>query len=239
MIEVPFVIGAFVAGVLMFLAPCTLPMVPAYLAFIAGGKRDRIFKNALAFVLGFSLIFIILGIFAGAIGDLLGPWRAHLGKIAGLILVLFGISMLELFKIPFMSSDQRIALPKWLSIGNTQSSFLIGTLFAIGWSPCIGPILGTILLLASINATALKGALLLAVFSLGFGLPFLLSALALERAQSLFSWSGSLSKALSILGGIILIILGVLMITGNIGLLVSFGYMFFSSLGYERLLNYL
>lgn len=244
--DLPLVIGAFVAGVLMFLAPCTLPIVPGYLAFIAGvpagqagSNRRRIFSNALAFVLGFSAVFITLGLFAGAIGALLGPWRDMLGQAAGALIILFGLTMLGVFNIPLLSGERRIRLPKWLSLGHPHSSFLIGALFALGWSPCIGPILGTILFLASASATAMQGALLLAIFSLGLAIPFLLCAWAIGRAEGFVQRAGPVTKVLSYIGGIILVLLGVLMLTGNMGLLISWGFGFFEAAGYKQLLNYL
>lgn len=244
--ELPLVVGAFVAGVLMFLAPCTLPIVPGYLAFIAGVpagqvalNRRRIVVNAFAFVVGFSVIFIILGLFAGAVGGLIGPWRDTLGRAAGAVIILFGLTMLGAFNIPFLSGERRIKLPKWLSLGRPHSSFLIGALFALGWSPCVGPVLATTLFLASASATAMHGALLLAVFSLGLALPFLLCAWAIGQAEGFVRRAGSVTIVLSYIGGAILIVLGALMLAGKMGLLVSWGFGFFADVGYERLLNYL
>jgi cytochrome c-type biogenesis protein len=244
--DLPLFVGAFVAGLLMFLAPCTLPIVPGYLAFIAGvpqgqagSSRRRIFVNALAFVIGFSAVFIILGSFAAAIGALLGPWRSVIARGAGLVIILFGLTMLGALNIPLLSGERRIRLPKWLSLGHPHSSFLIGTLFALGWSPCIGPILGTILFLASATATALQGALLLGVFSLGLALPFLLCAWLIGRAGGLVQRAGPFTKVLSLIGGVVLIALGVLMLTNTMGVLVTWGLDLFGGAGYGRLLNYL
>lgn len=243
-----FVPAAFLAGVLMFLAPCTLPIVPGYLAFIAGlpagdmgrgSARGRIFRNALAFVLGFSIIFVLLGTFAGTLSQLLGPNQVLLSRVAGLVIILFGITMLGVLRLPFLSAEQRIRLPKFLVLGRPESSALIGVLFAVGWSPCIGPVLGTILLLASTSSTALQGALLLTIFSLGLGIPFLLSALFIERAGALFASWGRLTTTLSLVGGVVLILLGLLMVSGNMAALVVWGFGFFEGFGYGRLLEYL
>jgi cytochrome c-type biogenesis protein len=232
----------------MFLAPCTLPIVPGYLAFIAGvpagqegsgNARRRILINALAFVIGFSLVFIILGSFAAAIGALLGPWRIYLARIAGAVIILFGLTMLGVWQIPLLSGERHIRLPKWLALGHPHSSFLVGALFALGWSPCIGPILGTILFLASASATAAQGALLLAVFSLGLALPFLLCAWAIGQAGRFASGAGRLTHTLSVAGGVILVLLGVLMLSGNMGLLIQWGFGFLDGTGYSKLLNYL
>jgi len=247
MVDLPLLVGAFVAGVLMFLAPCTLPIVPGYLAFIAGvplgqagsaSARRRILINALAFVIGFSAVFILLGVFAASLGTVLGPWRLILGRVAGGIIILFGLTMLGVFNIPLLSGERRLRLPRWLALGHPHSSLLVGVLFALGWSPCIGPILGTVLFLAGTSATALQGAVLLGVFSLGLAIPFLLCAWAIGQADRFVQRAGPLTRALSWAGGIILVLLGVLMLTGNMGLLVSWGFSFLGG-SYERLLDYL
>lgn len=231
----------------MFLAPCTLPIVPGYLAFIAGvpagqaGSRDarrNILLNALAFVVGFSVIFILLGTFAAMLGGLLGPWREILGRAAGAIIILFGITMLGLLRIPFVSSERHVRLPAWLSLGHPKASFLVGALFALGWSPCIGPVLATVLFFASTSATALQGAFLLAVFSMGLAIPFLLCAWAIGQAESFVRRAGPLSRALSVVGGLLLVFLGALMLTGNMGLLIAWGFDVFRGSGYERLQDY-
>ena len=236
--------AAFIAGLLMFLAPCTLPIVPGYLAFISGSageahkKRGRILLNAIAFVVGFSVIFILLGTFAAAAGGFLGPWKDTLGRIAGALIILFGLTMLGVVRIPAIQRERHFTLPHFLSLGRFESSLLIGALFALGWSPCIGPILGSILLLASGSATAGQGALLLAVFSLGMGVPFILTALMLERASALFARSGSVTYFLSIFGGILLLVLGILMLFGDMGLLVQWGFGILSA-PYNHLLQYM
>ena len=244
--DLPLFVGAFVAGLLMFLAPCTLPIVPGYLAFIAGvpqgqagSSRRRIFINALAFVVGFSAVFIILGSFAAAMGALLGPWRSVIARGAGLLIILFGLTMLGVFNIPLLSQERRMRLPNWLSLGHPHSSFLIGALFALGWSPCIGPILGTILFLASAKATAFQGASLLGVFSLGLALPFLLCAWLIGRAEGLVQRAGPFAKVLSVLGGAILVVLGALILTNAMGVLIAWGFGIFDGAGYGSLLKYL
>jgi cytochrome c-type biogenesis protein len=232
--------AAFLAGVLMFLAPCTLPIVPGYLAFIAGGTgRGRMVKNAVAFVVGFSVVFILLGTFAAALGALLGPWREALARAAGALIILFGLTMLGLLRLPLLTEERRAHIPKFLTVGRWESSMLIGALFAVGWSPCIGPILGSILFIASVSATALQGALLLAVFSLGLGIPFVLSAIFMEKIGGWFVRAGKLASALSYIGGCVLVAVGALMLTGHIGLLVTWGFGMLDFAGYESLLNHL
>lgn len=227
--------AAFLAGVLMFLAPCTLPLVPGYLAFVGAGRPVR---NAFAFVIGFSLVFILLGTFAGFFGVLLGPYRPWLARSAGLLIIFFGLTMLGVLRLPVLVSEHRASLPKFLVVGTLPSSLLIGALFALGWSPCIGPILGTVLLVASTSGAALQGAFLLLVFSLGLGLPFLLTAMWIEKAGVLFSRWGKGMQWFSYLGGAILVMLGVLMVLGGMGLLVTAGFQLFDG-PYRQLLNYM
>ncbi len=230
-------VGAFVAGVLMFLAPCTLPIVPGYLAFIAG-NRQRVLRNAVAFVLGFSVIFILLGASAGLFGIVIGSWRFVLGRIGGALIILFGLTMLGVFRIPLLSGERHVKLPSFITVGHPASSLLIGALFALGWSPCIGPILGSILLIASTSSTALSGALLLALFSAGLAVPFLITAALLSHVHGFFERAGRVSQALSAVGGVFLILLGTLMLFDAAGLLVAWGFTLSGGL-YDRLLNFM
>ncbi len=242
--------AAFLAGLLMFLAPCTLPIVPGYIAFISGtsagdayrktgsGVKGRVVINAVAFVLGFSVVFILLGTFAAAAGSVLGPWKDTLARAAGGIIIIFGLTMLGVVRIPVLSQERRMALPHFLSLGKPHSSLLIGALFALGWSPCIGPILGSILLFASTSATAGQGALLLTIFSLGLGLPFIATALLLNEAGVLIARYSKFVSVLSIIGGVILIALGILMLFGSMSLLVTWGFGIFDG-PYSALLKYM
>lgn len=237
MLSLPLIAGSFVAGILMFLAPCTLPIVPGYLAFIAGERR-RVVPNAIAFVVGFSIIFILLGASAGLFGLVIGSWRFALARMGGLIIMLFGLTMLGALRLPFLSTERHIALPSFIKVGTPRSSALIGALFALGWSPCIGPILGTILFTAAASATAAEGAFLLLVFSAGLGLPFILVAALLDRAQAALPKMARTARVLSAIGGVFLVALGILIMLGQAGLLVSWG----SSLGgswYDRLLQFM
>lgn len=222
--------AAFSAGVLMFLAPCTLSLVPAYLITIAGVSEQEIHRlgwfsathrrvlfNALAFVVGFSLVFILLGLFSSSLGALLGTWKSVLWYAAGVLLILFGISMLGL-RLPWLSSEWHMRMPAFLQLGRPQSSLLLGTVFAVGWSPCIGPVLGSILFLASTSGTVLQGAMLLAIFSIGLSIPFLLSAVFISVAlQGLQKLTG-IAAVLYTIGGGILIVLGILILTNKFGI---------------------
>lgn len=236
--------AVFLAGILMFLAPCTLPIVPAYIAYIGGaaaggaGSRRRIFQNALLFCIGFSAVFIILGAGAGLLGAALAPWREVLARAAGLILILFGAVLLGA-RIPMLSGDLRARVPARLSVGQPGSSLFIGALFALGWSPCIGPVLGGALFLAASSATAASGAALLTIFCAGFSIPFLLTALFLGEAAQWLQRFERAAKALQFTAGAILAALGVLMALGQANLLITWGYNIFGFLQYGVLLNYL
>ncbi len=234
-------VGSFVAGLGMFLAPCTLPIVPGYLAFISGGAgagRSAVLRNALAFVVGFSIIFILLGVFAVSIGHALGVWRLYLPRVAGAVIILFGLTMLGV-RLPIFSSERHIRLPAFLTVGRPSSSLLIGALFALGWSPCIGPILGSVLLVASVSTTALQGAVLLGIFSAGLALPFIFCALLLERAGVWVARLGKITAMFERAGALLLIVVGILMLTNTAGLLVTWGFDLLRPFGYDALLNYL
>ncbi|MBX4192515.1 cytochrome c biogenesis protein CcdA [Candidatus Parcubacteria bacterium] len=235
MFEVALIPGAFIAGLFMFLAPCTLPIVPGYLAFIAGGE-GKVMRNAFAFVLGFTLIFILLGLFAGFFGMILGPYRGVISQVAGLIFILFGLTMFGV-RIPFLSVERHVAVSSF-SVGKVWSSFGIGALFALGWSPCIGPILGTVLLLASQSSTTVEGVVLLAVFALGMGIPFLLTAYFIDSAGKFFNRIGALTQYSTYLGAVMLIGFGVLMLFNQMGVFVLWGLSFFDSF-YQTILPYM
>ncbi len=252
MTETTLFIPAFIAGVLTFLAPCTLPLVPAYLGFISGVSladrhdheqirrlRWRIFLNGLAFVIGWMAIFVALGTLFGFLGSALVPYRQWLTRIGGIFVVIFGLFMLNVVKIPFLARERQLAVPPIFERGKPSNSLILGAAFGLGWTPCVGPILGSILLLASTTATALQGAMLLAIFSAGLALPFLAIAAGGGSATRLLERFSSVSNAISVIGGIFLIFLGILLFTDQMALLISSGYRLFRFLEYERLLDYL
>ncbi len=251
-ISIGFIAASFFAGLLTFLAPCTLPLVPAYLGFISGvdqealknpatalSARRKIFLNGLTFIVGFSFVFILFGILAGVAGTALAPYRIWLARVGGVLVILFGLFMLGFFKLPFFQSDKRMPIPKWLSLGKPSSSLFIGGTFALGWTPCVGPILGSILLLAGTSGTALQGGLMLAVFSLGLAVPFLVIAFAFSQATAYIEKISAYLKGVSIVGGIFLILLGFLLATDNFGLTIQYGYELLDFINYDKLLEYL
>lgn len=251
--EFSLIIPAFIAGILTFLAPCTLPLVPGYLGFISGSSledlkdpekakkaRWKIFLNGLFFMLGFSAVFIIMGTLAGFIGaTLLAPYRLWLGRIGGIFVIIFGLFMLNVLKIPFLTREKQFKAPAIFKLGGPTNSFILGSAFAFGWTPCVGPILGSILLLASTSTSALQGALMLTVFSAGLAIPFLLIAIGIGSASRRIQNISRYLNVVSVIGGIFLIFLGVLLVMGKIGLLIAYGYKIFQFINYDRLLDYL
>lgn len=222
---IAIIVSAFIAGVFTFLAPCTLPLVPAFLGVIAGvgqedlnnpeklkGLRWKIFSNAVFYVLGFSLVFILFGVAFSFLGKILFI-RIWLQRIGGALVVLFGLFLLGALKISWLSREKQIQAPKLFKSASKTNSFGIGALFALGWSPCVGPLLGSILFLASGSGTVLQGTLLLVVFSLGLAIPFLITALLVGKAFTAFGrWSRFL-KTVNAVAGIFLIALGLLLVS--------------------------
>lgn len=251
--DISFIISAFIAGILTFLAPCTLPFVPGYLGFISGASledlkdpekakraRWKIFLNGLFFMLGFSAVFIIMGTLVGFIGaTFLVPYRLWLGRIGGIFVIVFGLFMLNILKIPFLMQEKQLHAPTLLKRGRPTNSFILGSAFVFGWTPCVGPILGSILLLASTSTTALQGALMLTVFSAGLAVPFLLIAIGIGSTSRYIQNISKYLNAVSIVGGIFLILFGTLLVMGKIGLLIAYGYKIFQFINYDRLLDYL
>lgn len=242
-----FLGSAFFAGLITFLAPCTLPLVPAYLGFISGvskrelenpetapAARKKIRLNGVAFVLGFSLVFVSMGTLVGLLGGALTPVREWATRLGGVVVIVFGLFLLGVFRIPFLARDRRIKIPSWLHAGEPSSSVLVGAAFALGWTPCVGPILGSILLLASSTSTAFTGALMLAVFSAGLALPFLLLALLYAEMTAYIHTLERTLKIVSIVGGVFLILLGIMLLTGEFALLTQWGFRALDSLNYEE-----
>src|SRR3989344_249802 len=242
------VIPSFIAGLLTFLAPCTLPLVPAYLTFIGGASvkdlvdkekakkaRAKVFLNGVFFVLGFSAVFIILGLFAGTIGGFVAGGRLWFARIGGVLVILFGLTILNIIKIPQLLSEKKFSINANSERRGTYGfSFLLGTIFGSGWTPCIGPVLGSILVIAGSSATAGSGALLLAVFSLGLAIPFLLIALGIGRSQKFIDKYADKLGFVTKTGGLLIIGLGILLLTDKMYFLVSYGYKLLEFIHYDR-----
>lgn len=250
-LSLAFTFSALLAGLFTFLAPCTLPLVPAYLGFISGvpekdladpataiRARRKIMFNGLFFVLGFSVVFITFGLLAGSLGHVLAPYRLWLTRIGGVFVIIFGLFMLGVLKLPIFKG-KNLVVPTWFTVGKPSSSFLIGATFAFGWTPCVGPILASILLLASTSSTALQGALMLAVFSLGLAIPFLFVAFAFSKATQYIKGLERYLTGINVVGGVFLILLGIPLVTGQFNLLVIYGFELLRFINYESIYNFL
>jgi len=223
------IIAAFSAGLLSFLSPCVLPLVPVYLASLVGpeildSKEHRpklpIFLHSLSFVIGFSIIFVTLGAIAGLTGFAINPNSALLNKIAGSLLIAFGLFMLAALKLPWLNFEKRLTP----SLGNTTGylrSILIGATFSLVWTPCVSPILGGILTLALGSETAWYGAYLLAIYSLGLGLPFLVIGIAFDSISPLLRRIYRYSNLIYVISSLLLITIGVLILTNNLNWISS------------------
>jgi cytochrome c-type biogenesis protein len=211
---------AAAAGALSFLSPCVLPIVPPYLAFMAGSSLDdleagsdrRVLRAAACFVLGLSTVFLILALAASALGHALLVWRNEMVLIAGAAIVVFGLHFLGLLRIPLLYREARVRAPA--TGGTAAGAYLLGLAFAFGWTPCIGPALGAILALVAQQDSVERGLVLMAAYALGLGLPFMLTALFLRRALSvtrgLKRHMGAVERAM----GVLLVGVGLMMLTG-------------------------
>lgn len=203
----------FLEGLMSFLSPCMLPMLPVYVSYFAGNadqKRANLYRS-LAFVLGFTLLFSLMGLFAGTLGSLLLRYQRWVNLVCGIVVILFGLSYLEIIPLPFfkgMSSGR--------SVTGVFSAFLFGLVYSVSLTPCVGAFLGSALMLASSSGTALQGLLLLICYSLGLGLPFLISALLLEQLSGLFSKIKAHYSVINRICGCFLILIGFLMAFGRL-----------------------
>ncbi|HEX8850666.1 MAG TPA: cytochrome c biogenesis protein CcdA [Gemmatimonadaceae bacterium] len=210
---------AFTAGVLSFLSPCVLPLVPSYVTFVTGlsledmsRSRHVALVHSLLFVSGFTAIFVAMGAGATAIGVVLAIYRDWISRVGGMLLVLFGLVLLEVIRVPALARDRRIYLAD-KPVGYL-GSVLVGIAFGAGWTPCIGPVLGGILSLASASASMSRGVGLLFAYSAGLAIPFLLASLAIERFLELFAKMRRGLAWISRVSGVLLIIVGVLLAAG-------------------------
>lgn len=220
-------LSALGAGLLSFLSPCVLPLVPSYIGFLTGMTAEEIqvnrrhaFLHALWFVAGFSLIFIALGATASALGALLRQYQVWIGRIGGAVLILFGLYLLGVLRPAFLVRERRLHLAE-KPLGYVGSAF-VGVAFGAAWTPCIGPILGGILTLAAARSSVAEGTLLLAVYALGLAIPFLLTALALDRFLVWFQRFRRHILWVERIAGALLIILGVLLITDRFTLIAGY-----------------
>ena len=206
----------FLEGIITFISPCMLPMLPIYVSFFAGGEEERrtakTLKNALGFVVGFTLVFVAMGALAGTIGRFLREWRVIVNIVSGLLVVLFGLSFLGLFELKFFKGMKKTVNPEKMGF---FPALILGMVFSIGWTPCVGAFLGTALMLAAQQAHVLQGMLMLFLYSLGLAIPFVLSALLIDYLKNAFNWIKKHYKVINIVSGSLLILVGILMMTGT------------------------
>jgi cytochrome c-type biogenesis protein len=227
----PLPLAAFLAGILSFLSPCVLPLVPGYVSLISGATVEdlqsdeghmlgKVMLHSLTFILGFSIVFIALGAVATGIGQLANEYHNLLAKLAGVIVIIFGLHLTGLLKIKAFYADKRLHDVKGGS--SALGSFAVGFAFAFGWTPCIGPILTTILVFAGAQETVLKGVLLLAVYSLGLAVPFLLTSLGVDRFLGFYTRFRRHLHTVEVVSGVLLIAVGVLIFMNNLKLLSGY-----------------
>ena len=224
---------AFLAGLASFLSPCVLSLVPAYVGYLGGRSmavaqerepsKWETFSHGLAFVLGFSFVFILLGIATSALGGVLYDTRGWLAKIGGVVVVIFGLHMTHIIRIPFLEYDLRPQSQPDRQRGYI-SSFLMGIFFSAGWSPCVGPVLGMILTLSLSGGSVVQGALLLTAYSAGLAIPFLIAALGISWVTTILRDYGKVMHYIEIVMGVMLIIIGVMLFFGTFEYLARFGF---------------
>jgi len=208
----------FLEGIITFISPCLLPLLPVYLSFFAAGEANkrRSLLNSLGFVLGFTIVFVLLGAFAGTVGRFFLEYTTAVNIVTGLIVIFFGLNFLGVIKIGFLNRviGKKEAPQKEL---NLPSAVVFGIVFSIGWTPCVGAFLGSALMMASQQGSTIVGILMLLVYSLGLGIPFVLSAVLIDRLKGAFDVIKRNYRVINIVSGGLLIVLGILMATGLMG----------------------
>ena len=204
---------AFLEGIITFISPCLLPMLPVYVSYFAGGeerKQSKVIKNALGFVLGFTAVFVAMGALAGFFGELTKKYATAVNIVTGAIVIFFGLSFLGLFRLNIFKGS-RFENKSELGF---PSAVLFGIVFSVGWTPCVGAFLGSALMLAASGGSAVQGIMMLLAYSVGLGIPFLLSAVLIDKLKGAFNFIKRNYRIINIISGILLIIIGVLMATG-------------------------
>lgn len=212
---------AFLEGIITFISPCLLPMLPIYISYFAGGGERttaKTLKGALGFVSGFTVVFMAMGALAGTVGGFLREYQTAVNIVSGLIVVFFGLNFLGVFKLNIFRGGSK-------SVNTDNMGFfaalLFGMVFSIGWTPCVGAFLGSALALASQQGHVLEGTIMLLAYSLGLGIPFVVSAVLIDYLKSAFNWIKKNYKVINIVSGLLLVILGIFMATGTLGRLLG------------------
>jgi cytochrome c-type biogenesis protein len=224
MSTLPLPLAAFFAGLISFLSPCVLPLVPGYVSLISGAGIDelksseghllrKLMLNSAAFIVGFSIVFITLGAISTEVGQVLAQYKSLLARVAGAIIILFGLHLTGIFQIKALLADTRLHNLKGSS--SAWGAFVIGFAFAFGWTPCVGPILAVVLGFAAAQDTVWKGIFLLAIYSAGLAVPFLVTSLGIERFLKFYNRFKFHMHAVEVASGCLLIVLGVLLVMGR------------------------
>jgi len=206
----------FLEGIITFISPCLLPMLPIYISYFAAQKdtdnKNATFINALGFVLGFTLIFALLGAFAGTIGSYLREYSVAVNISAGIIVILFGLNFMELIRIPLINTSRQLQT----DVLNMSfiSAIVFGIVFSISWTPCVGAFLGSALMQAASSGESLQGILLLLCFSLGLGIPFIISAILIDNLKTVFDFIKRNYRTINLISGLLLVVVGIMMLTG-------------------------
>jgi cytochrome c-type biogenesis protein len=228
-------LAAFAAGFLSFVSPCVLPLIPGYISFISGASMDemrggavtaptttraQIFLTSLAFVIGFSLVFVALGASATAVGKFMFARLPLLSKIAGVVLIIFGLHTMGVFRLALLDTEKRVQTQR--KPAGPLGAMLVGIAFAFGWTPCIGPILGGILAIAGSKDSVWEGVALLAVYSLGLGIPFLITSLAINQFFAAAKRIRNYYHAIELASGALLVVIGLLIVSGQLTIITRF-----------------
>ena len=212
---------SFLEGIITFISPCLLPMLPIYISYFAGGGErtvKRSLTGASGFVMGFTLVFVAMGALAGTLGSFLMKYQTWVNLISGLVVILFGMNYLGVLKWNLFKGSTRSVKTREMGFG---SAFVFGVIFSIGWTPCVGAFLGSALMLASQQGSAVQGIGMLFCYSMGLGIPFLISAVLIDQLKGTFNWIKSHYDAINKICGGILILVGIAMATGWLGLLLN------------------
>ena len=207
---------SFLEGIITFVSPCLLPMLPIYISYFAGGSEKntkKVIANALGFILGFTAVFILLGALAGSFGRFLKEYSVAVNIVTGLIVIIFGLNYLGFFKLNIFKGSNSA---KTENLG-FFSSALFGVVFSIGWTPCVGAFLGSALMLAASRGSVMEGIIMLLLYSLGLGIPFFVSAILIDKLKGAFAVIKNHYKIINIISGALLVTVGVLMATGMFG----------------------
>jgi cytochrome c-type biogenesis protein len=231
MTSLPLPLAAFVAGLISFLSPCVLPLVPGYVSLISGAGIEelksteghllrKLMLNSAAFIIGFSIVFITLGAISTEVGQVLAQYKSLLARVAGVIIILFGLHLTGIFQIKALLADTRLHTLK--GGASPWGAFVIGFAFAFGWTPCVGPILAVVLGFAAAQDTVWKGIFLLAIYSAGLAVPFLITSLGIERFLKFYNRFKFHMHAVEVASGGLLIALGILLVMGRFALISGY-----------------